>query len=227
MQNLILLHGALGAKEQLNSLGDILSNDFKVHLLSFSGHGGNPFKSEFSISQFSNELEDYIIDNEIQKPNIFGYSMGGYVALYLAKHKPKLLGKIVTLATKFHWTPDIAEKEIKMLDSNTIEEKVPKYAEILKQRHSPNDWKVLLGKTAEMMQGLGRDNALKLTDYNSIENKVLIMIGDKDQMVTLEETIDVYRNLKDSNLMVLPNTIHPIEKVNLNKLSSELIDFIK
>jgi esterase/lipase len=78
-----------------------------------------------------------------------------------------------------------------------------------------------------MMQGLGRDNALKLTDYNSIENKVLIMIGDKDQMVTLEETIDVYRNLKDSNLMVLPNTIHPIEKVNLNKLSSELIDFIK
>ena len=143
--------------------------------------------------------------------------MGGYVALYLAHRNPSILGNIITLGTKFEWSPEIAQKEVKMLDSKTIIEKVPKFAEALQKRHG-KDWELLLQKTAEMMLNLGNENALSLTDFTTIENKVLIGLADKDTMVSLEETTAVYKQLKNGAMYMLPNTKHPIETVDVGLL---------
>ena len=57
MQHLILLHGAIGAKDQLQVLADELSNEFIVHNLGFIGHGGEPLPREaFSIELFANVI---------------------------------------------------------------------------------------------------------------------------------------------------------------------------
>lgn len=225
MQHLLLLHGAIGAKDQLQLLGENLKQFFTVHTLNFSGHGGESIPETFSIEQFSADVLSYMQQNRIEKVNIFGYSMGGYVGLYLAKHYPKKINKVFTLATKFQWTPEIAQREIKMLDVGRIKEKIPAFAQQLEKRHLPNDWKTVLHKTAEMMIKMGNKNPLTLNDLESIEKSVLIGIGDKDTMVTLEETINVYRKLKNSNLIVLPNTQHPIEKVNIKRLTEEVVLF--
>jgi esterase/lipase len=227
MQHLLLLHGAIGSKEQLQPLAEKLKEKFIIHTLNFSGHGGETMPEQFSIETFANDVLNYIDKNELPTINIFGYSMGGYVALYLAKHHPERIEKAFTLATKFLWSPDIAAKETKMLDASKIAEKIPAFAETLAKRHEPNDWKTVLGKTADMMLNMGNKNPLELSDYESIEQKVLIGIGDKDTMVTLEETINVYRKLKNANLLVLPQTQHPIEKVDNDRLSAELISFFK
>lgn len=218
MKNIILLHGAIGAKDQLEPLAvELKQHGYNVYTLSFSGHGQTPFQTHFGIEQFALELEEFIKENKLDKPTVFGYSMGGYVALYLAKQQPNLLGNIITLGTKFEWSPEIAKKEVKMLDSKTIIEKVPKFAEALQKRHG-QDWELLLQKTAEMMLSLGNKNALSLNDFASIENKVLIGLADKDNMVSLEETTAVYKQLKNGAMYMLPNTKHPIESVNLGLL---------
>ena len=219
MKNIILLHGAIGAKDQLEPLAiELKQQGYHVFTLSFSGHGQTPFQTNFGIEQFALELEQFIKTNNLQRPTIFGYSMGGYVALYLAKQQPTLLGNIITLGTKFEWSPEISAKETKMLDSKTIIEKVPKFAEALQKRHG-NNWELLLQKTAEMMLSLGNKNALTLNDFTSIENKVLIGLADKDTMVTLEETTSVYKQLKNGAMYMLPNTKHPIETMNVGLLS--------
>lgn len=227
MQHLLLLHGAIGAKDQFADLASGLNKDFIVHTLNFSGHGGEPMPEKFSIQTFADDVLKYLKEHKISKVNIFGYSMGGYVALYLAKHYPGKIEKIFTLGTKFHWSSEIAAKETKMMDPDKIEEKFPAFADTVSKRHAPSDWKTILNKTAEMMTALGNKNVLTLPDYESIEHHVQIGIGDKDTMVTLEETIDVYRKLKNANFIVLPNTYHPIEKVNVNQLISESISFFK
>jgi esterase/lipase len=222
MQNIILLHGAIGAKDQLEPLANELKQQgYNVYTLSFSGHGQTPLQIHFGIEQFALELEQFISDNHLQQPTVFGYSMGGYVALYLAHRNKNILGNIITLGTKFDWSPEIAQKEVKMLDSKTIIEKVPKFAEALQKRHG-QDWELLLQKTAEMMLSLGNKNALSLNDFASIENKVLIGLADKDNMVTLEETTAVYKQLKNGAMYMLPNTKHPIETVD-SKLLAELV----
>lgn len=219
MKNIILLHGAIGAKDQLEILSlELKQQGFNVFSFSFSGHGKIPFQSQFGIEQFALELEQFIKNNHLEKSTVFGYSMGGYVALYLAHQQPNLLGNIITLGTKFEWSPEISQKEIMMLDCKIIAEKVPKFAEALKTRHG-DDWELLLKKTAEMMLSLGNKNALSLNDFSSIENNILIGLADKDNMVSLDETLFVYKQLKNGSMYMLPNTKHPIESVNVSLLT--------
>lgn len=225
MKNIILLHGAVGAKDQLETLSvELKQQGINVYSFSFSGHGKMPFQNNFGIEQFALELELFIKENQLEKPMVFGYSMGGFVALYLAHQQPDLLGNIITLGTKFEWTMEISQKEIKMLDSKNIFEKVPKFAEALEKRHG-NDWELLLQKTSEMMASLGNKNALSLNDFTSIENKVLIGLADKDTMVSLDETLAVYRQLKNGSMYMLPNTKHPIETVNVKLLARIISEF--
>lgn len=227
MQHILLLHGALGAAEQFMPLASSLSKNYIVHTLNFSGHGGETDITSFTIASFADQVHAYINSGSIDKISIFGYSMGGYVALYYAKQYPQHVNKIFTLATKFLWTPEIAQQEIKMLNAAKIAEKIPAFAQALEKRHQPNDWKQLLLKTAELMTDLGNHSPLKDEDLERLEVPVLIGIGDKDTMVTLEETIHAYRKIKNANLVVFPKMQHPIEKVDVKRLADEINSFIQ
>lgn len=225
MQHLLLLHGAIGAKDQFEPLAEMLKGKFIIHTLNFAGHGGSEMQGDFSIPAFSDAVLKYLTDNKINSIHVFGYSMGGFVALYLAKHHPEKVDKIFTFATKFLWSPEIAQREVKMLDPDVIAKKIPAFAQQLAQRHLPNDWKLVMQKTAQLMLALGNTNLLINSDYESIKHPVLIGIGDQDAMVTLEETVAVFKSLPNAGLIVFPNTPHPIEKINLSRLANEVILF--
>lgn len=228
MPPIILLHGALGSKGYLQPLAEALSDVFQVYSFNFSGHGGAAFPAKpFSIPLFSEELKDFIQTQGIQQAPVFGYSMGGYVALHLAKHSPGLVGPVITLATKFYWDEATAARELKMLDAGTIVQKVPALAAMLEERHRPNDWREVLERTRELMAGLGAANALHLEDYASISNKTLLLLGDRDKMVSLEETVAVYKQLPDAQFGVLPGTPHPLEQVKVALLSRFILDFLQ
>lgn len=219
MKNLLILHGAIGSKSQFSSIASLLNNQFNIHLLNFSGHGGEAFKENFNIPQFADDVLAYLKQNKIESIDIFGYSMGGYVALYLAKNHPEKVGKIITLGTKLSWTPDIAVKETKMLDAEKIEEKIPAFAAILKDRHFPNDWKIVLEKTANMMIAMGNNNVLKDEDFKLIQHTVKLLLADNDEMVSKTETNHVADLLPHATFELLPNSKHPIEKVDIDALS--------
>ena len=227
MKDIVLLHGAIGAANQLESLAKELSYlGHKTYSFNFSGHGQTPFKNNFGIAQFATELKLFIEENNLSQPNIFGYSMGGYVALCLAAQYQNLMGCIITLGTKFEWSPEIAQREIKMLDSKTISEKVPKFAEALEKRHGDN-WELLLKRTEEMMIDLGKNNLLNPTTFSDIKNKVLIGLADNDNMVSAEETNNASSKIMGASRYTLQNTKHSIESVNLSGLGQLINGFIR
>lgn len=224
--NLIFLHGALGSQQQFDVIKNLLHDSFTVHTLNFSGHGGKALPADkLSIPLFAEELKQFITANNLAPANIFGYSMGGYVALYLAHQQPALINSIATLATKFAWSPTTAQAEAKMLNPEKMEEKIPAFAQQLKTTHQPTDWKLLVNAIAEMMLDLG--NAPSLTDnmFKHIQQKVLLMVGDNDKMVSIHETEHVYTLLPNSTFNILDNTPHPFEKVNQEMLRDKLVEF--
>ncbi len=228
MQPLLLLHGAIGAADQLAPLASELGNTYQVQALDFSGHGNKGFpEADFSIALFAEDVLAFMKEQGLEEVSIFGYSMGGYVAMYLAKHHPEKIDKIVTLATKFHWTDEIAAKESGMLDAEKVAAKVPAFAEALGKRHIGKDWKEVLAKTVIMLKGLGADNTLKLEDYKDIQVPSLILLGDRDKMVGLDETLDVYKALPNAAMGMLPNTQHPIEQVDTGVVAFFIRNFLK
>jgi pimeloyl-ACP methyl ester carboxylesterase len=214
MQKLLLLHGALGSQDHFNNLKIELAQDFEMYSFNFKGHGGSEIPDlDFTIAGFAEEVITFLDQNNIEKISIFGYSMGGYVGMYLAKNFPERVEKLFTLATKWNWTEENAMSESKMLNPAIIKEKVPKYANSLAALHG-NNWEMLMQKTAVMMLTLGKNPILKNSDYNEIEAPTLVAVGDKDIMVSIEETTALYRLLPNAQLLVMPNTSHPIDRIN-------------
>jgi pimeloyl-ACP methyl ester carboxylesterase len=224
---LLLLHGAIGSSAQLVPLfSELKKQGFDPLLFDFAGHGGQPFpESGFSIESFAAGVIQYMDAHSIDSADIFGYSMGGYVALYMARHYRKRVGRILTVATKFDWNPAGAEKEVKMLDPEKIAEKVPKFAAVLEERHKPQDWKEVLRRTSAMMLAMGAQPPLSNDDLKSIPHIVQLCVGDSDTMVSLEETIRVCRQLQDCGFNVLPETAHPIEQMDTGLLTQTAKNF--
>lgn len=219
MNPLLILHGALGSASQMAPVKSAFEKEgYTVHTPDFSGHGGAAFQKTFGIEQFAEDVLLYLNEHQLSKVDIFGYSMGGYVAIWLAINHPDRVGKILTLGTKFDWSIESSEKEVRKLNPEKIKEKVPAFARILEHRHAPNDWKLLLQKTGEMMSGLGKQPLLTKEIFQSIQHSVTICLGDLDDMADRTYSEEVAAFLPNGKFQLLNNTPHPIEKVDLTKL---------
>jgi len=228
MQNLlplILLHGALGSASQFDSITLKLKLFYDVHVLNFEGHGGLGIPSDsFSLEMFRNSILKYMEANNIYSAHIFGYSMGGYVAVSMATEYPDRVLSIMTLATKFDWTESTAEAEKRMLDPSTIFLKVPQLAEALKLRHAPENWENVVHKTSEFISSLGK-HPLGENDFHKVICKVQIMVGDRDKMVSVPESLNICKMFSSGSFVVLHDTPHPFESVNESKLIHEFRNF--
>ncbi|MBL7859102.1 MAG: alpha/beta hydrolase [Cyclobacteriaceae bacterium] len=221
MSSILLLHGALGSQLQLRELQLALEQHGNItYTLDFSGHCGVPFSPDgFGIERFSLDVLEFLQERQLTEVNIFGYSMGGYVALWFALQHPELVGKILTLGTKFDWSPESAHREVIKLDPEKIAVKVPAFARILEHRHSPSKWKELLHRTADMMTRLGATPLLTEEILRKINHPVLICLGDRDDMADRDYSLAVSDLLPNGKFLALAETPHPIEKVACPELA--------
>lgn len=134
---LLLLHGALGSMSEFDPLRGFLEPHFETLPFNFTGHGGRRIQPEgFTMTSMAAELYSWIIQENIFRPIIFGYSMGGYVALKCEAQHPGLIGHIITLGTKFDWSTESTDKQITGLDINTWRQKIPYYVSSLEKRYT-------------------------------------------------------------------------------------------
>jgi pimeloyl-ACP methyl ester carboxylesterase len=225
--DLVLLHGALGAARQLDPLAEALRPHFRVHQLDFEGHGSAPPRDRpLRIPHFAENVVDLVENAGIASALFFGYSMGGYVALHLAGERPELVGGVATLGTKLRWDPEIAAREAARLDPATIRAKVPRFADTLAERHAAaGGWERVVTRTADLLRNLGDAPPLTDATLTRIRQPVLLIVGGRDNTVSVDETTDVSRLLPTGSLSVFPETPHPIEQVDVQLLASTLLDF--
>lgn len=226
MQPLLLLHGAIGSMDQLLPLTEELSTVFDVYSFNFPGHGGDAPVETFSMLDFAKATAEFIERHQLKNPMVFGYSMGGYVAVYLESMHPGTFQKIITLGTKYHWSEEIANKESKMLRADVIEQKLPAFAQQLADRHGATEWKSLLHKTASMLIELGKQPLLSNSVLQKIDCPTLVLLGEKDHMVSSEETKNAAHALVSGQYEILPNTPHPIEQVDVKLLAAKIKSFL-
>ena len=215
---IVLLHGALGSKAQFVQLQAMLSTSRKVYTLDFKGHGSTKPLKEFTIDQFCEDVRAFCDRENLETVDIFGYSMGGYVALYFALHHPSRVGEIITLGTKFDWNPKFASQEKQKLNPDKIKEKVPAFAKGLGLLHGDDNWQNVVLKTAKMMKEMGENSPLTKNDFRKIQNQTLICLGEFDNMSTVEESKEVTEWLQNGSFKVIENLKHPIESAPVEKL---------
>ncbi len=224
-KKLLFLHGALGAAANFNPLIEKCNNHYECISIDFPGHGNNNNETIFSIKSFTEFLLQYIPANFNEPVSVFGYSMGGYIALNALTENPQLFDKIMTLATKLKWDETEGKKQAQMLNADKIEEKIPHYAQSLSQLHPAHDWKNVVKNTATLIEDLSSNPPLKNEKLMQVENHIWLGLGDRDNMVSMSETAEVYRLCKNGSMYLIPDMQHPIEKMNTSLVSAMIQDF--
>lgn len=222
---LLLLHGALGSQDQFDEIIDEISDDSEIYRLNFEGHGqAGPTDSPFRMEYFIENVLGFLDEHSLRTVNIFGYSMGGYVALLLAKQYSEAVNRVATLGTILQWNQEIARRECRYLHPEKIQEKVPHFAEQLQDRHT-DGWERVVDRTREMLQHLGSHPLLHEKDWKQFRQPIRLHVGDRDSTAGLDSTIEVYNKIPRAELCVLPNTGHAMAEVNRSMLGRSINNF--
>ncbi len=227
MEPLILLPGALGSMNQFDDLGRYLGElNITCHAMNLAGHGLDPYSSEAQTVPFMAEamMNQLNLKKIVGPVNILGHSLGGYLGVYMCLKYPDRINKVFTLGTKWHWTSDIAAQEINLLNPENMVLKIPAFAAKLLKDHGTN-WEYLVQAMATLIRDLGNHNYLAPEKITPVEQGVRIGLGDRDNMVTFEESFNTFIALKHSEFQVFPNTPHPFNKFNLLELGLSVRNF--
>lgn len=227
MNSILFLHGALNSSLQFDDLKEKVKNNYHVHTLNFSGHGGNIIPlNGLNFDVFVNDILQYLNTNKIEKINLFGYSMGGYAALMFALKYPERVHKIFACSVKLKWDLESASKESDLLNPEKMLEKVPSFANNLMVLHGMNVWKNLLKSTSNMMMDLAKGQLLSDDDFLKIKAPILFAIGDRDTTANLTDTLAVYKKINTAQLMVMPNAPHEFHKLDMEMLAYHISVFL-
>lgn len=224
--SVLFLHGALGTSHDLLPLMEyVKEKGHSVLSFDFSGHGKSAsWPDEFRIELFAGELENYIKTNQIKEISVFGHSMGGYVALYhVANFENSPINHIFTYGTKFNWGPETVTREISGLNPDTLQERFPEHAKILKEKHGDR-WKALMRSTAHMLQHLEKLDGLTKEDLVDVSIPVTLMLGDQDRMVTSEETQTTKEWLREADIKTISHSKHDLERANVKEMSKVILE---
>ena len=228
MKKVILLPGALGYASQFDNLIKELNTlPVKAIAVDLPGHGLTPYFNEAITVPLMAEALIYKLDSlDIKEPvAIFGHSLGGYIGLYMALKFPERINRVFTLGTKWHWTAEIADKTTAFLDPGKMQQKIPAFMEQLKTNHGHN-WKNLLKTITFLMHDLGLNQYLEPEYVIEIDKPIRLGLGDRDEMVSFDETLKVYKALPKGQFQVYPNTPHPYEKAEIKKFSIDISSFV-
>jgi pimeloyl-ACP methyl ester carboxylesterase len=154
---LILLHGGLGAIEMFGPNLPALAKGRQVIAVDLQGHGrtadiDRPLSSELMAGDISALIKHL----KLERPDLVGYSLGGWVALFMAIRYPELVGKLVVISAPIKrsaFYPEILVQQGQVTAASAEAMKqTPMYELYASLAPRPDDWPRLLDKLGEAMK---------------------------------------------------------------------------
>lgn len=211
MRTQVFIHGAFGAAKDLIPL-TTQCKGVKVKLISLPFHGSEAGQA-FRYQSLKEALKQKLQDEE--DFSIFGYSMGGYLALDLASEGAIQPHSITTYGTRFFWTKELVQRIEGIMTPESLRMNLPEYAEELEAMHG-DTWPVVIESTLKLMNDLIH-YPLHLNKLNLIKAQTSLFIGDRDILTNLEETKSVSETIQSCGYKVIAGE-HDIKKLQLSSL---------
>jgi pimeloyl-ACP methyl ester carboxylesterase len=214
---LILLHGGTATGRSWYPYLPAFQEHFRVILPDSRGHGRthNP-GGVLSYRLMADDIAALARALDLTKPAILGYSDGGQTALEIGMRYPDLAGALVIGGATYQFSeayyaavnafPFIHNG---VVDLAAMERTAPEWLAELKAEHAPpgdpERWKTLLQQIVPLWLA---PLDYSLDDLRQITAPALILVGDRDEGIPVEQAVAMYRTLPNAELVVLPNANH-------------------
>ena len=205
-KNLILLHGFMENSSIWNDLEKTLSKNFTLIKIDLPGHGQSKLYHEINSMDFMAEKVKEVLDFlKIEKINILGHSMGGYVSLAFADKFPEFIESLTlffsTTLEDNEEKKQIRRRSIAVIDenfetfvktsipnlfSNTERDVLEGKIELAKEIAKSTDKE---GVKAAQLGMAERPDRTKILE--NLDAKILIIAGQHDNAVKTDSLIEV------------------------------------
>lgn len=222
---LVLLHGAFGTVEGWSAFVPVLAKTRQVIVVEMQGHGRTgDIDRPLDYRSMAEDTAALLKTLNVKRADLFGYSMGGAIALQVAANHPEVVDKLAILGAgsgsiKDTFDPE-AYKQFKSITPETFN-----FPEIkdpyTKVAPDPTKWPVLVAKILKMEETSG----MAEKDVKGIKAPTLIMLGDRDG-VRLEHVVEMYRMIPNCQLAIFPNGDHFLPFVAPDKVLATLTTFL-
>ena len=208
---IVLIHGANGSGATMKPLADGLDPHVGVFAPNLLGQGGRP-PQEITVENMVADLIEQLDAANISRSFIFGYSSGGILALYIARHFPERVIGVSALAPKYifdrrtvsHWTYLANPERVKT---------VPNRAQELAETHQPQNWEDVVNNTRRFFESLGRKPPLSEADLREIRAPSLLFASNQDQVVPFAESVALGKLIPNARTVIFSGQCHPLHVV--------------
>lgn len=219
----LIIHGFAGGTYDQERLANYLERHAKLDVYSFTlpGHEKRTFKTAKYQEwiKASEEMIDSLIKDGYRSIYLIGHSMGGVIATYLSSKYPQVK-KLVLAAPAFNYlvvegessTMDKFKSGINMVINNDRDEVFTRFLKL--PITSFSEFTKLVDKYKD--------------SYKDVNVPTLILQGDKDTLVPIKSSMELYENLpvKEKNLVILNDYTHDIFREKDNKALIEVEKFL-
>jgi pimeloyl-ACP methyl ester carboxylesterase len=216
-QPLVVLHGAYMTIDAMGEVVPELARSRQVIAVELQGHGRTAdIDRPLTYEQMADDTAALLRHLGIERADVFGFSMGGGVALQVAVRHPEVVRKLVVGSASY--TSDGMHPELlEMIPTITPEAFAgsPIEEDYLRTAPNPDDFPKLVAKLKQLDM---EPFAWPPDDIRGIVAPTLLIVGDSDA-VRLEHAVELFgllgggvmgdlAGLPKSQLAVLPGTVH-------------------
>ncbi|HEX9950973.1 MAG TPA: alpha/beta fold hydrolase [Rubricoccaceae bacterium] len=209
---LVVLHGALGSTAlETDRLVRFWERRFRVLAVDLRGHGASsPLVSPPTWTETVDDVEAVADALGVDRFRLFGFSMGGGVALAAAARLGRRVERLAVHGVNVRWTP--AEVETMVAPMRDIAGSFPYWATRLAETHGDR-WPALAEQVRAFTARLP-DEHMTADMLGAITAPTLVSHGDADRFFDLAHPLALRHEIPDARLWVIPGLDHPIQGVD-------------
>lgn len=219
---LLLLHGAAGSTAtETRLLVRHLEPYLHVVALDFTGHGASNNASAshpLTADLFAHNAVAVLDAVGADQAHVFGFSMGGNMALHLAHQAPDRVKRVMAHGAHIDWTTATVDAMARRLDRADTQ------SDRMDALHG--NWNALseaLRAFIEQLPGA----ALRLRrQMQSVGQPVLVSMADADDLFPLQAALTLHNTLPNSRLAILPGTHHALQHQRRAPLARQMLAFM-
>lgn len=219
-RTLLLIHG-LGARslDWAPLIPTLAQRGYHVYALDLLGYGNSakPADSDFSVETEEHVVQQFMQSLHLQRADVAGWSMGGWVAMLLTLDHPELVRRLVLLdSAGLYFDPDFdsslfvpsdragLERLVTRLEPDTPNFAVPGWAaQGMLRRLQANRW-IIQRSFRSMISGRS------VVDFrlSQVHQPVLLLWGTQDKLTTFDQAERLHQLMPQSVLYGLSGCGH-------------------